>query len=220
MSTKHTTAKAEQAGQIKPVKVTLYRWAGKWGPFKVKMPCGECALTSDILKDTFENELAGIPVELEVREWLSEWYRPLLKGGWHAPIVFVEDEIISQGHALNRGLLAEAITKHYVARTGIEGTVVFGKATCPHCTRAKQLLDASGIAYTYRDVVKDPRALYEMIPRVKDKIGHHTPVTVPQVWLDGTYVGGADHLAERLAPADRKTEAVDTTLAAPGALAA
>ncbi len=192
---------ATRSAAEQPVKVTLYRWAGKWGPFKVKIPCGECTLTTDILEDTFATELAGIPVELETREWLTEWYRPLLKGGWHAPIVFVEDKLISQGHALNRGLLAEAVTNAYVGRTALHGNVVFGKASCPHCVRAKDTLDAAGVAYTYRDVVKDPAALYEMIPRVKDKIGHHTPVTVPQIWIDGAYIGGADALTERFGQA-------------------
>jgi len=28
-----------------PVKLLLYRWGGKWGPLKVKIPCGECTLT-------------------------------------------------------------------------------------------------------------------------------------------------------------------------------
>ncbi|MDW2111383.1 glutaredoxin, partial [Vibrio sp. 2089] len=28
-----------------PIKITLYRWAGNWGPFKVNIPCGECTLT-------------------------------------------------------------------------------------------------------------------------------------------------------------------------------
>jgi len=74
----------------KPVDVTLYRWAGAWGPFKVNIPCGECALTVDVMEDTFANELAGIPVTLHMHEWLSEWWRPLAKGGWHAPIVLVE----------------------------------------------------------------------------------------------------------------------------------
>ncbi len=63
-----------------PVKVLLYKWAGAWGPFKVNIPCGECALTTDVIQDTFETELAGIPVELETREWLSEWWKPLPRG--------------------------------------------------------------------------------------------------------------------------------------------
>ena len=54
-----------------PVKVTLYRWAGSWGPFKVNIPCGECSLTVDVIEDTFKTELDGIPVELETHDWLS-----------------------------------------------------------------------------------------------------------------------------------------------------
>lgn len=59
-----------------PIKVTLYRWAGHFGPFKVNIPCGECTLTKDILADTFANELAGVPIELEVKDWLSYWWNP------------------------------------------------------------------------------------------------------------------------------------------------
>jgi glutaredoxin len=72
---------------------------------------------------------------------------------------------------------------------------VFGKATCPHCLRAKTYLDEAGITYAYHDVVKEPRALYEMLARVKPIVGPKTPITVPQIWLDGAYVGGADQLS-------------------------
>ncbi|MCV6038962.1 hypothetical protein OFP00_38360, partial [Escherichia coli] len=72
-----------------PIKITLYRWAGNWGPFKVNIPCGECTLTKDILVDTFANELADVPVELEVKDWLSHWWEPLKVGAWHAPILLV-----------------------------------------------------------------------------------------------------------------------------------
>lgn len=37
-----------------------------------------------------------------------------------------------------------------------------------------------------------------MFPRVKAHIGEKTPVTVPQIWLDGEYIGGADQLSEKL----------------------
>lgn len=181
-----------------PVKVTLYRWAGAWGPFKVKIPCGECSLTSDVIKDTFEHELAGVPVQLDVREWLTEWWRPLRKGGWHAPIVMVEGRVISQGHALNRGVLTEAIIAAHVLRSDVTGNHVFGKASCPHCRRSKAYLDEAGLDYTYHDVVKDPRALYEMLGRVKPIVGPKTPITVPQIWIDGRYVGGADQLSKIL----------------------
>jgi len=184
--------------ESRPVKLTLYRWAGKWGPFKVSIPCGECALTADVINDTLANELAGIPVELEVRDWLSNWWKPLAAGGWHAPIVMVEGKIVAQGHALNRGVLAEAVIGAYTDRFAIEGTHVFGKETCPHCVRAKAYMDDAGIDYSYHDVVRNPRALYEMINRVKPIVGPKTPITVPQIWIDGSYIGGADHLGRVL----------------------
>lgn len=194
----------------RPVQVTLYRWAGKWGPFKVKIPCGECALTKDVLLDTFETDLAGIRVELDVRDWLSEWWKPLPKGGWHAPIVLVEGKIISQGYALNRGLLTEAVIKEHVSRSSLEGTHLFGKESCPHCVRAKSYMDAAGISYQYHDVVRQPRALYEMIARVKPIVGPKTPITVPQIWVDGAYVGGADELGELLGLQGSKLQAEET----------
>ena len=45
---------------------------------------------------------------------------------------------------------------------------------------------------------RTPGPLYEMLARVKPIIGPKTPVTVPQIWIDGTYVGGADALKEVL----------------------
>ncbi|MGR5168518.1 glutaredoxin family protein [Vibrio astriarenae] len=181
-----------------PIKITLYRWAGSWGPFKVNIPCGECTLTKDILQDTFDTELDGIPVELEVKDWLSHWWEPLKAGGWHAPIIMVEGKIISQGEALNRGVLVQSVIAEWTKRDEIQGNVVFGKATCPYCVKAKKALDEAGIEYTYYDVVKDSAALYRMIPEVKAIIGEKTPVTVPQIWLDGQYVGGFDNLEKHL----------------------
>ena len=178
------------------VKITVFRWAGSWGPFKVKIPCGECSLTLDVIKDTVETELDGIPVEIDVREWLSEWWKPLPKGGWHAPIVMVEGRIVSQGAALNRGLLTQAVIEAHAARAPMAGNHLFGKETCPHCKRAKGYLDAAGIPYTYHDVVREPRGLYDMLARVKPIIGPKTPVTVPQIWIEGDYVGGADELSK------------------------
>lgn len=177
------------------VKVTLFRWAGSWGPFKVRIPCGECSLTKDVIRDTFECELAGVPVDLDIRDWLSEWWRPLRRGGWHAPIVVVEGRVVSQGHALNRGLLTEAVIDAHARRTKVAGNHLFGKASCPHCVRAKEYLEDAGLDYRYHDVVKEPRALYEMLARVKPIVGPKTPITVPQIWIDGAYVGGADALS-------------------------
>jgi len=182
------------------ITIQVYRWAGAWGPFKVSIPCGECSLTKDIIQDTIDSDLSGIDVEIDMRDWLSEWWKPLPKGGWHAPIVMVDGKIISQGRALNRGLLTEAVIESYANKASISSdeNIIFGKETCPHCVRAKKYLDDAGINYTYYDVVKEPRALYEMLARVKPIIGPKTPVTVPQIWMSGQYIGGASDLSKRL----------------------
>ena len=181
-----------------PVNITVFRWAGAWGPFKVDIPCGECALTHDIIQDCMETDLAGIEVALDLRDWLTEWWKPLPKGGWHAPIVLVNGRVISQGAALNRGVLTQTVIEAAMADNPLTGNHVFGKASCPHCVRAKSYLAEAGVENRYYDVVKDTRALYEMIARVKPIIGPKTPVTVPQIWIDGRYVGGADALKDLL----------------------
>ena len=182
-----------------PVRLRLYKWAGQWGPFKVRIPCGECALTEDVIEDTLRNELANARVEFTVKEWLTYWWEPFFAGGgWHAPIVLVENEVISQGDALNRGILAEQVIREHVKRFDLEGNHFFGKENCSHCRRAKAYLEEAGIAYAYHDVVKNPGAMYEMLARVKPIIGEQTPVTTPQIWLDGAHVGGADELSEKL----------------------
>ena len=181
-----------------PVNITVFRWAGAWGPFKVNIPCGECALTKDIIQDCMDTDLDGIDVELDLRDWLTEWWKPLQKGGWHAPIVLVNGKVVSQGVALNRGVLTQSVIEEAMISTPIQGNHVFGKVTCPHCVRAKEYLEQAGVDYQYHDVVKDPRPLYEMLARVKPIIGPKTPVTVPQIWLDGSYVGGANELKQIL----------------------
>ena len=179
-----------------PIKITLYKWAGKFGPFKVTIPCGECTLTTDIIKDVLPNELNGIAVELITLDWLSHWWQPLFKGGWHAPIVMIENKIISQGVALNRGVLTEALIQAYANRNKIIGNHLFGKEGCTFCQKAKALLTEKSIQFTYHDVIKQPAALYEMLARVKPLISAKTPVTVPQIWMNGEYIGGYDNLAK------------------------
>ncbi|PZD71997.1 hypothetical protein C1752_04336 [Acaryochloris thomasi RCC1774] len=56
----------------------------------------------------------------------------------------------------------------------------------------------AGIQYTHHDVIRELRSLYEMLARVMPILGHKTPITVPQIWLNGQYVGGADHLGAQI----------------------
>ncbi len=182
----------------KPIRLRMYKWEGSFGPIKITLPCGECALTEDVIQATLDNELSHVPVEFVKKPWLSYWWEPLISGGWHAPIILVGNKVIAQGDALNRGVLTEMVIRAYAKTYPIEGNVVFGKPNCPYCVKAKELLDAAGIDYEYRDVVDNPASMYEMLVRVKPEIGEFTPVTTPQIWMNGAYVGGADELGELL----------------------
>ena len=62
------------------IKITQYKWAGKWGPFKIKIPCGECSLTEGIIKDVIEKEFQGVDISFEVLPWLDNWFSVLLRG--------------------------------------------------------------------------------------------------------------------------------------------
>jgi glutaredoxin len=179
----------------KPVRLTLYKWAGRFGPFKIKIPCGECALTEDVIEDTLENELADVEVEFRTRDWLTWWWIPLRRGGWHAPIVLVGKKVVSQGDALNRGVLTEAVVRLHATKSPLRGSHLFSKPGCDHCARSKDYLDEAGVDFDEHDVISEPAALYEMLARVKPLIGDKTPVTMPQIWIDGVYVGGANELA-------------------------
>ena len=69
---------------------------------------------------------------------------------------------------------------------------IYTKNDCPYCVRAKALLQKHNVDFTEINAVEHRSAL---IARVTDETGS-PPKTVPQIWLDGKYVGGYDQLAE------------------------
>lgn len=60
---------------------------------------------------------------------------------------------------------------------------IITKDDCPYCVRAKALLAQNGISYKEID---------------RNDVSHFPYKTVPQIWLDGSYVGGYTELAEQL----------------------
>ena len=89
------------------INIVQYKWEGKWGPFKVKVRCGECDLSSTILKSMIKKEFKGKDVKLTILPWLDNWYKVILKGGWHAPIFIVNGRLFSQGNVISRSKLKE-----------------------------------------------------------------------------------------------------------------
>ncbi len=77
-----------------------------------------------------------------------------------------------------------------------EPVLVFAKAGCPHCARAKALLDAKGIVY--EEVALGQGITSQALRAVSGK------GTTPQVFIGGKLIGGADELERHFAQAERK----------------
>ena len=66
---------------------------------------------------------------------------------------------------------------------------IYTTPLCGYCHAAKRLLTAKGAGYAEHDVSADPARRQEMVQRANGRR------TVPQVFIDGTHVGGFDDLA-------------------------
>ena len=75
---------------------------------------------------------------------------------------------------------------------------------CGYCARAKSLLEKKGAAYEEVDVMMDERKRSEMRERARRS-------TVPQIFINGQYIGGSDELA-----ALEQAGKLDALLAKPG----
>lgn len=63
---------------------------------------------------------------------------------------------------------------------------IYGKQGCINCNKAKQFLDGKGIDYEYVDLGTNPEALEFILAE-----GHKQ---VPQIYLEGSYIGGYEGL--------------------------
>jgi glutaredoxin 3 len=66
---------------------------------------------------------------------------------------------------------------------------IYTKAFCPYCTRAKSLLTAKGATFEEFDITMGGPKRAEMLERAPGR------TTVPQIFIDGTHIGGSDDLA-------------------------
>jgi glutaredoxin 3 len=65
---------------------------------------------------------------------------------------------------------------------------IYTTGFCPYCARAKDLLNAKHAAFTEHDVTMDPAGRAAMTTRAGGSR------TVPQIFINGTHVGGCDDL--------------------------
>lgn len=76
---------------MKKVRITQYKWEGKWGPFKIKSKCDECNLTTSVLKETIKNYNKKTNVKIIIKPWLDNWWFCLKKGAFHPPIIMINN---------------------------------------------------------------------------------------------------------------------------------
>lgn len=67
---------------------------------------------------------------------------------------------------------------------------IYTKAFCPYCARAMNLLAAKGVDPQEYDITMGGPKRAEMVERSGGRL------TVPQIFIDGTHVGGSDDLME------------------------
>ncbi len=60
--------------------------------------------------------------------------------------------------------------------------------SCPYCHAAKDLLRRKGVNFKEINVMGDPAKREEMVARANGRM------TVPQIFIDATHVGGCDDL--------------------------
>ena len=65
---------------------------------------------------------------------------------------------------------------------------IYTTQICPYCHAAKDLLQKKGVSFDEIDVMRTPGARDLMTKRAAG--GH----TVPQIFIDGTHIGGCDDL--------------------------
>lgn len=77
--------------------------------------------------------------------------------------------------------------------------IIYTKAYCPYCVRAKSLLDQKQVVYQEVKIDEQPERRAEMINKANGRS------TVPQIFVGTTHIGGCDemfalHAANKLDP--------------------
>lgn len=79
---------------------------------------------------------------------------------------------------------------------------VWSQTNCPACTEAKKLLELSGISYGERMIGVNGYTKKDLFDRVP------TARSVPQIFVDGEYIGGLIELKKLLNDNNQRTKMV------------
>ncbi len=98
-------------GASNGIEIVVYRITGRQGFITIPHRyCEECDLTVRVAGNLVA-ELGDPGVRLTVRPWLRWFWRPIWRGGWHAPIVTVNGRVVTQGIVPSRDRLLLAIER-------------------------------------------------------------------------------------------------------------
>jgi len=79
------------------VEIKIYRITGKQLFFKVpEFVCHECDTVVRMV-ERIEKRLDDKPITVKVFPWMNKIFSALKKGGWHPPVIMINDKIFSQG---------------------------------------------------------------------------------------------------------------------------
>ena len=70
----------------------------------------------------------------------------------------------------------------------MKNILMYSSSYCPYCTNAERLLEEKGFDVTQKILIdEDPNELQKMMKLTGKR-------TVPQIFIDNTYIGGFDEL--------------------------
>jgi len=101
---------------------------------------------------------------------------------------------LAELQTLAQGLEIEYIgmNKEQLQNALTSNVTMYSKVGCPHCEKAKDLLNKKGVPYNTINVT--PKTKQEMMERIHQKTGRIPSGTFPQIVNGSNLIGGNDEL--------------------------
>ena len=96
------------------VEIVVYRFTGRQFFFEVPQKwCEECDLTIRLVREVLrELDLEhDRRVRLTIKPWMANVLESLASGGWHPPVVTINDQTFSQGVVPDRAKLKNLLRR-------------------------------------------------------------------------------------------------------------
>ncbi len=106
--------KTKDEKKIEKVEIVIYRFTGRQLFFKVpERWCEECDMTIGLTRSVLrELELENDPrVKLIIKPWVANALEALTTGGWHPPIMLIDQQVFSQGVVPDRARLKRVLMR-------------------------------------------------------------------------------------------------------------